>query len=237
MGRELPMLFNTEMVQAIQGGRKTVTRRLVKYKYDNTVIQRKIDKYGKRLIEIERDVEGETYGRNPDGTSWFKLRPYLEKEPPCKKGDLLYVRESWAYKYCMDCLEDGCCQKTPDYGGDGDCEGDGCYLYRADYSAGEAKRITWRPSIHMPKQAARIWLKVTEVRAQRLSEMRIRDFLREGAVIPPEAYNDPANACRQARGEFSRIWDSTLKSEELARYGFAADPWVWAIEFERCDMF
>ena len=89
----------------------------------------------------------------------------------------------------------------------------------------------------MPKQAARIWLKVTEVRAQRLSEMRIRDFLREGAVIPPEAYNDPANACRQARGEFSRIWDSTLKSEELAGYGFAADPWVWAIGFERCDMF
>lgn len=89
----------------------------------------------------------------------------------------------------------------------------------------------------MPKQAARIWLKVTEVRAQRLSEMRIAEFLQEGAVIPPEAYNDPANACRQARGEFSRIWDSTLKREELARYGFAADPWVWAIEFERCDMF
>ena len=213
MGRELPMLFNTEMVQAIQGGRKTATRRLVKYKYNNTVIRRKTDKYGTRLIEIQKDVEGETHGKNPDGSTWRRLLPYIEKEPPCKKGDLLYVRETWS------------------------CEGDGCYLYRADYGEKQAERITWRPSIHMPKQAARIWLKVTEVRAQRLSEMRIRDFLREGAVIPPEAYNDPANACRQARGEFSRIWDSTLKREELAGYGFATDPWVWAIEFERCDMF
>ena len=213
MGRELPMLFNTEMVQAIQGGRKTATRRLVKYKYNNTVIRRKTDKYGTRLIEIQKDVEGETHGKNPDGSTRRRLLPYIEKEPPCKKGDLLYVRETWS------------------------CEGDGCYLYRADYGEKQAERITWRPSIHMPKQAARIWLKVTEVRAQRLSEMRIRDFLREGAVIPPEAYNDPANACRQARGEFSRIWDSTLKREELAGYGFATDPWVWAIEFERCDMF
>ena len=213
MGRELPMLFNTEMVRAIQSGRKTVTRRLVKYKYDNTVVRRKIDKYEIRLIEIQKDVEGETHGKNPDGSTWRRLLPYIEKEPPCKKGDLLYVRETWS------------------------CEGDGCYLYRADYGEKQAERITWRPSIHMPKQAARIWLKVTEVRAQRLSEMRIRDFLREGAVIPPEAYNDPANACRQARGEFSRIWDSTLKREELAGYGFATDPWVWAIEFERCDMF
>ena len=213
MGRELPMLFNTEMVQAIQGGRKTATRRLVKYKYDNTVVRRKIDKYEIRLIEIQKDVEGETHGKNPDGSTRRRLLPYIEKEPPCKKGDLLYVRETWS------------------------CEGDGCYLYRADYGEKQAERITWRPSIHMPKQAARIWLKVTEVRAQRLSEMRIRDFLREGAVIPPEAYNDPANACRQAREEFSRIWDSTLKREELAGYGFATDPWVWAIEFERCDMF
>ena len=213
MGRELPMLFNTEMVRAIQSGRKTVTRRLVKYKYDNTVVRRKIDKYEIRLIEIQKDVEGETHGKNPDGSTRRRLLPYIEKEPPCKKGDLLYVRETWS------------------------CEGDGCYLYRADYGEKQAERITWRPSIHMPKQAARIWLKVTEVRAQRLSEMRIAEFLQEGAVIPPEAYNDPANACRQAREEFSRIWDSTLKREELARYGFAADPWVWAIEFERCDMF
>ena len=213
MGRELPMLFNTEMVRAIQSGRKTVTRRLVKYKYDNTVVRRKIDKYEIRLIEIQKDVEGETHGKNPDGSTWRRLLPYIEKEPPCKKGDLLYVRETWS------------------------CEGDGCYLYRADYGEKQAERITWRPSIHMPKQAARIWLKVTEVRAQRLSEMRIAEFLQEGAVIPPEAYNDPANACRQAREEFSRIWDSTLKREELAGYGFATDPWVWAIEFERCDMF
>ena len=232
MSRILPILFNTDMVQAILDRRKTVTRRVVKYKYSNTEMKMFTNKYGTRLIEIQKDIEGETHGKNPDGSTWHKLLPYIEKNPPYKKGDILYVREKWNFAYDMD-------------DGDKIVEGTGRYIYYADASmpfshwvdpdTGEHKdKMPWRPSIHMPKEAARIWLKVTDVRVERLQDMKLNDFLDEGVVIRPEAYNDPDNAYMQAREQFRFIWESTIKKSDLARYGWDASPWVWAIEFERC---
>ncbi len=219
MGRVLPVLFNTDMVRAILDGRKGATRRVVKYKYSNTEMKVRTDKYGTHLIEIQKDIEGETYGKNPDGRPWRKLLPYIEKTPPCRKGDILYVREAW-------CSE---------HGGE-------AYFYRADKNTGRESKLIdydgrkWRPSIHMPKKAARLWLKVTGVRVERLQDMKLEDFLREGVAICPEAYNDPDNVYRQARDIFIGIWDSTLSQQDERKYGWHANPWVWVIDFERCGV-
>lgn len=211
MSRVLPILFNTDMVCAILDGRKTVTRRLVKYKYDNTEIRMHTDKYGTRLIEIQKDVEGETHGKNPDGSTWHKLLPYIEKKAPCKKGDILYVRETWSDDRQFT-KED-----TP-----------GIYFYKA--SAKSDFTPKWHPSIHMPKEAARIFLKVKDVRVERLQEMRSEDALKEGIKV---SEFDLPNHGVIAR--FKHLWNSTIKKSDHSIYGWNANPWVWVIEFERCE--
>ena len=212
MGRVLPILFNTDMVRAILNGRKTATRRAVKYKYSNTEMKMRTDKYGTRLIEIQKDVEGETHGKNPDGGTWHKLLPYIDKKPPCRKGDILYVRETW-FKYA------------------------GEYIYKA--SAGQPGLWSgmWRPSIHMPKEAARIWLRVTDVRVERLQDITEEQAQKEGCegkfVGTGEAMGSGWDVT--PIDEFAELWDSTIKKSDLDRYGWDANPWVWVIEFERCE--
>lgn len=217
MGRVLPILFNTDMVRAILDGRKTVTRRPVRYKYSNTEMEMFTNKYGTRLIEIQKDIEGESHGRNPDGSTWHKLRAYIEKNPPYRKGDILYVRETfrplsnhpkarfeyaadWSTKYFENSKEPNCCN-----GG------------------------KWKPSIHMPKEAARIWIKVTDVRVERLQDMNKMDAVKEG--IDTRCCVNLAHALTK----FKKLWDSTIKKSDLALYGWDANPWVWVIEFERCE--
>lgn len=213
-----PILFNTEMVRAILDGRKACTRRVVKYKYDNTQMEVKTDKYGSRLIEIQCDVEGETYGKNSDGSTWRRLRPFIEKKPPYRRGDILYVRETWGEGYA-----------------------EGTYIYKADDKLAELQtfkktsKILYHPSIHMPKEAARIWLKVTDVRVERL-----QDITDDGAKDEGANWKNGKNVGweekmkRTATERFAEIWDSTIKKSDLDRYGWAANPWVWAIQFERC---
>ena len=212
-----PILFNTDMVRAILDGRKSCTRRAVKYKYSNTEMKIKSDKYGSGLIEIQKDVEGETYGKNPDGSTWHKLLPYIEKIPPYKKGDILYVRETW-YK------------------------GLERYIYRADYSDtekfycnGKEIEMKWHPSIHMPKEAARIWLKVTNVRVERLQEITGLSVQKEGIEVDPKEYASKFDFITELFFLFQRLWDSTIKKSDVDRYGWDANPWVWVIEFERCE--
>lgn len=208
MSRVLPILFNTDMVRAILDGRKTVTRRAVKYKYSNTEMKMHTDKYGTRLIEIQKSVEGETYGQNPDGSKWYKLLGYVEPKPPYKKGDILYVRETWQY-----------------IGFAGEDNG---YAYKASENGKlwqeETEGWKWCPSLHMPKEAARIWLKVTDVRAERLQDISDEQLRKEGFI--PEV---------QGHFKFKWTWNSTIKKSDLDRYGWNANPWVWVIGFERCE--
>lgn len=230
MGRVLPILFNTYMVRAILDGRKTVTRRVVKYpphpdmpdnhNYCQMPLWMRIrkDEYDFRILHFMDVIE-----QNP-----FKQIRYFESLAPFDKGDILYVRETWNFVYEMD-------------GNDRIIEDTGRYVYCADdpmpfshwvdTDTGEHKDyMPWKPSIHMPKEAARIWLKVTNVRVKRLHDMTLDDFLSEGVAIRPEAFNDPENAYMQARSEFARIWDSTSRKSQID-----LNPWVWVIEFERCE--
>lgn len=241
--RELPILFNTEMVKEIIAGRKTVTRRVVKQKYDNTVLQMKTDKYGTRLIEIEQDVEGVTFGKREDGTSWRKLRGYIEPKPPYQKYDILYVRETWK-------------QAVTGTAGPGLID---TYLYKADgeeVPEGYDAEERWHPSIHMPKSVARIWLKVKDVRAERLQDITEDDVFAEGAetiinrcqhmvysCVPPEpCYN--ANPCPNCIIDYSSpelfgrmVWNPTISKKDADRYDWYANPWVWRIEFEKIERY
>lgn len=148
-------------------------------------------------------------------------------KPPYQPGDILYVRETWERFECWNCEGDerGNCPKEPKKSVlDKTC---GCYMYRAtDEISGDAK---WHPSIHMPKEAARIWLKVTDVRVERLQDISGEDLIKEGIDL------FQSNYVRVAFNEFKNIWNSTIKKSDIDRYGWDSSPWVWVIEFERCE--
>lgn len=239
-----PILFNTQMVKAILEGRKTVTRRYVKYKYDNTEMKMHTDKYGTRLIEIQKDVEGETHGKNPDGSTWHKLLPYIEKKAPFRKGDILYVRETWCWCPCWDCgmdtEEHNCCYEGVNKLFNHEKGEWGCYGYKASFEDNEYPSVdTWHPSIHMPKEAARIFLKVKGVRLEQLQDIcgrgtpqgHVTNIAREGLQLQAVMEN-----YQKQIDDFKQLWNSTIKKSDCAIYGWDANPYVWVIEFERIDL-
>ena len=146
---------------------------------------------------------------------------------PYQPGDILYVRETWEHFECCCCEGDehrNCYREPQQSVLNKSC---GCYMYRAtDEIYGDAR---WHPSIHMPKEAARIWLKVTDVRVERLQDMWASDVSKEGI-----RFNKPTAADEMLKA-FAKLWDSTIKKSDLDRYGWNASPWVWVIEFERCE--
>lgn len=213
-----PILFNTEMVRANLDGRKSCTRRLVKGFVPDDAIWGYTAFTPKGYISC-RGTFADGYGEK-----FFKL--------PYQTGDILYVRETW-YKDKYR------------------------YMYRANYSDsekfyrnGKEVKIKWKPSIRMPKEAARIWLKVTDVKVERLQEMKPVDVIKEGAY--PDCWDclntygesgsqccygteEQCSQCDEVMMEWEKLWNSTIKKADLDRYGWNASPWVWVIEFERCE--
>jgi len=136
-------------------------------------------------------------------------------KPPYDPGDVLYVRETW----CSLPVSPG-----------GHMRIQGVYYYRADpESRQEGWRGNWKPSIHMPKKAARLFLRVTGVRCERLRDIDWRDALAEGVKVGPNT----ANAA--SIWAFMKLWNSTVKPDELSCCGWDANPWVWVIEFEKME--
>lgn len=121
-------------------------------------------------------------------------------KPPCEPGVVLWVRETWNGDWCDH------------------------YIYKADggsvVSAGYDKEPRWHPSIHMPREAARIFLRVTDVRVERLQDIDVDGVVAEGLEIG---------------AEFDELWNRTLSKSDRAMFGWDANPWVWVIDFERCN--
>lgn len=209
-----PILFNTEMVRAILDGRKSCTRRIVKGFIPNNAVWGYTAFTPKGCISC-RGTFADGYGEK-----FFK--------PPYQPGDILYIRETWERFECWNCDGDerGNCPKEPKKSVlDKTC---GCYMYRAtDEISGDAK---WHPSIHMPKEAARIWLKVTDVRAERLWEISADGIRNEGLSSAAVHCGDMEIALK----EWEKLWNSIIPKKDIDRYGWQANPWVWVIEFERC---
>lgn len=147
MRKQRPILFNTETVLAIDGDTKTETRRT------------------RGLKELNEDPEKwKFHDKAPNGNFVFsKKQSGLVASIRCpygEPGDYLYVRETWMWAFDWD---NGGVDKNDFY-------------YRAGHPASDPQPSAWKPSIHMPKEAARIWLQIVEVRIERL-----RDITEDGA--------------------------------------------------------
>lgn len=220
-----PILFNTDMVRAIMDGRKNCTRRIVKPQPD--------EKHTYPLGFVTDSTEKKEVGCFEFGINEYGGSIQYAK-PQYQPGDILYVRETWGYPISLN--------------------SDKQYVFRADKIAESGFKNDshiWHPSIHMPKKAARIWLNVTNVRVERLQYITETQTEEEGFLFTPpclhqtgENYCDidgPCGSkikyCDMSAGElFGKVlWDSTIKKSDIDIYGWDANPWVWVIEFERCE--
>lgn len=207
-----PILFNTEMVRAILDGRKTCTRRVIKPQPQSGLCY--------TYAGSHKDCIGKwTYPNRGAHKLWgegYKLPENIKDEelskrwnPPYHTDDILYVRETWSEGY-----------------------EEGTYIYRASDKLAdlptfkESSKLIYHPSIHIPKEAARIWLKVTNVRVERLQEMKPVDVIKEGAYSDCwdclNTYGESGSQCcygteeqcsqcDEVMMEWEKLWNSTIK--------------------------
>lgn len=207
-----PILFNTEMVRAIMDGRKSCTRRMVKPQPN--------EKHTYPLGFVTDSTEKKDVGCFGFGINEYSGSIQYTK-PQYQPGDILYVRETWGHPISLN--------------------SDKQYVFRADKIAESGFKNDshiWHPSIHMPKEAARIWLKVTNVRVERLQDITEDGAEAEGAIDNRGFIHSPENEYDRiytAREYFIKIRDRTIKKSDLDIYGWDVNPWLWVIEFERCE--
>ncbi|HHS9950822.1 TPA: hypothetical protein ACTW58_001842 [Klebsiella quasipneumoniae subsp. similipneumoniae] len=209
--KERGMIFNGEMVRALLDGRKTQTRRPIKWKQT-------------RFTEI---------GEREDGSKW----PWSEDAEhacdfwhPCPfgaVGDRIWVRETF------------CTVDDTQYGGGKWVDYRATPKFEASHPAGwdcapnDAEALKWRPSIHMPRWASRILLEITNVRVERLNAISQADAIAEGA--PPSHPSIDCVSQEYGFPDFSRSWFGQTWQHIYGEESWDANPWVWVIEFERVE--
>ncbi|HBR6817724.1 TPA: hypothetical protein ACF7WS_003549 [Klebsiella pneumoniae] len=230
--KERGMIFNGEMVRAILDGRKTQTRRPIKWKQT-------------RFTEI---------GEREDGSKW----PWSEDAEhscdfwhPCPfgaVGDRIWVRETWgvaSHAFSDDGLMIDWVPDRPATAihempfGNGYYSGYAIYAADGDFTWGdddgyEDGRSCWKPSIHMPRAASRILLEITNVRVERLNAISQEDAQAEGMELAGwrPTYSDPDSGgeVMTPYDNFAELWSSIYGEES-----WNANPWVWVIEFKRVE--
>ena len=229
--KQIPILFSTPMVQAIMDGRKTMTRRTKGLEVTNDRLAGQqaqwhhINQFAEHIIRVQ--VDGGSYLFNAG------------KCPYGKPGDVLWVRETclWVMKdHAHDLLE-------------GNRDGIQ-WVYKASQGedwieyAKEKYGYKWKPSIHMPKDAARIWLRITSVRVERLQDISEEDCIREGIDksvgdlagrymkygVPDTAPFYARFPFLQPRDSFKSLWEY-INGED----SWQTNPFVWVIEFEQIE--
>lgn len=218
--RERPILFAGPMVRAILSGEKTVTRRVMKpqptpsnlggHSWPCPIHQ--------TMLHVEQELQ------NGEGI-WAGLAD--SACPHGAPGDRLWVRETW---YCDDYrVLRGPYLKPDDLDLD-EARDEGTLVYAADgLTPYEAEQPTWKPSIHMPRWASRILLEITAVRVERLQDISDEQARAEGVAEWAKGALSPegrADICRQ--DGFRMLWESINGAES-----WAANPWVWVVEFKR----
>ena len=143
---------------------------------------------------------------------WWNVNEFHSIKIPYRPSGILYVQETWDRE-----------PVTPE----GHFLLNGVFYYKADGDLRpKAWRDRWRSPITMPRKAARIFLRVTDVRVERLQDITEEQAVKEGVYRSREDYGIAIYA-------FSDIWDRIIKPTERALYGWNANPYVWVIEFER----
>jgi len=207
--REKPILFSGPMVAALLNTKPNAwpaepIDESKAFKWMTRRVAKTIPPYSKPFYVDA--VEGE-YGLNNfdgDGNQLSQTGPY---KTPYKVGDKLWVRETWGKYKTWNNVS---------------------YAYKADYIDLEnelkAKNLIgrWKPSIHMPKEAARIWLEVMGVRVERLQEITYDDCLREGMWNCGTDVNTLA--------AFQDLWQNLNAKRG---FGWSANPYVWVYELKR----
>jgi hypothetical protein len=216
MSKEKPILFSPPMVRAILDGRKTQTRRLIKFQLPREPLNVKT---AERVTMSGEPAYWCTYDgveKNGNPINRAVLSPYYI-------GDVLWVRETWTdtcgmlknaldgkkIHYCADCKED---------------------------TTGMFKPCSWKKksSIHMPREAARLFLRVTDVRTERLQDITEEDAEKEGVTRQGCGSNKTPNGYEvNYRNGFMYSWDEIYTKDGT---GWDSNPWVWVYTFERAEV-
>ncbi|MBW2037430.1 MAG: hypothetical protein JRI41_08130 [Deltaproteobacteria bacterium] len=234
--KERSIIFGGPMVRAILEGRKTQTRRVIKpqplCEEQPTLCDDGVWRgHYRHLVytnggqDTDVDVGVDEFGPCPYG------RP----------GDLLWVRETWGhYPASLDeeenVLYKATCENPPSWP-----------ALRGDIT----EYVVWHPSIFMPKKYARLWLRITNVRVERVQDISIKDVFNEGIQIsvnngkpllrltgnknnpsPTDYLQEDYTSDDFIRAHFASLWDSL--NAKRGHY-WKSNPWAWCISFERID--